>query len=70
MGRRMLLVRVMAADGEYTVCAGKNRNNRYDHRGTFADDKTCYSEADGRRHIVLSAEIVDQVDRPDAEDLF
>ena len=48
----------------------KDRDQRYDHRSTFPDDKTHYGKADRWLHPLLATEKIDQIDGADTADLF
>ena len=48
----------------------QNCNDRDNHGGTFTDNQTGYGKTDGRFHVMLSAEVVDQIDRAHTAKLF
>ena len=70
LDRKVLSTGAVACSWKYVVGADKNGNHRYNHGCALPDNEPDDGEADGRRHVVLSANVINHIDTADAEYLF
>ncbi len=52
------------------MCPDKDGDDGHDHGSGFADHQSDYRKTDGRRHVVLPADVIDQIDAPHPADLL